>query len=276
MKPTVEQRLREYANTIDDAAARRVVEPAAPDATPIVSVRVAAARHRRPGMRRVAVAAVVAAVIVTAAAAIVGAQHGHTATTGPPPSTTIRPREDGLRVLFTRTAATGVVIVARTGLVPVAAADQAAGCPLIPVPSTQPANGDCAIGTAPGVEFDVSTGGHRFRATVLNRNIPPATGPDLEPMITLADIRQILPDGQSVLQARGPSPYLVVLHATDIAKVRVDPTRTSAAGFDEMRPVDGWAAFAAPASAVTPFDNPVQGLNRAGHVIQTTLPWRCC
>jgi len=277
MKPTAEQRLPEYANTLAEAAARSVGEFPAPDDAPIASLGTAATRNRGTGMRRVAVAVIVATFIVAAAAAtIVGRRHGHTARTGGPTSTTIHPSDDGLRALFTRTAATGIVIVARAGLVPVAASDQAAGCPAIPVPSTESANGDCASGKAPGVEFDFSTGGHMFRATVLNRNIPPATGPDLEPMITLADIREVLPDGRSVLQSVGRSPYLVILHATKIAKVRVDPTRTTAAGLDEMTPVNGWAAFAAPASSDTPFDNPVQGLNAAGQVIRTALPWRCC
>ncbi len=275
MKPTVEQRLHEYANTLDEAAARRVVEFPAPDDAPIASLGTAGTRNRGTGVRRVA--AIVATIIVAAAAAtIVATEHGHTATTDAPTSTTIRPRDDGLRALFTRTAATGIVIVARAGLVPVAAADQAAGCPVIPVPSTQTTNSDCAIGTAPGVEFDFSTGGRMFRATVLNRDIPHATGPDLEPMITLSDIRQILPNGQSVLQPAGRPPYLVILHAIKIAKVRVNPTRTTAAGLDEMTPVNGWAAFAAPASSDIPFDNTVQGLNPAGHVIETTQPWRCC
>jgi hypothetical protein len=181
-----------------------------------------------------------------------------------------------LQDLFSHTSPDGITVVARAGLVPVAAAEGAAGCPAIPVPTTRPANPYCAIGKAPGVQFEFSTGGHTFRATVLNRDIPPATGSDLEPMITLADIREVLPNGETVFQSDGPSPYLVVLHATKIATVRVDPTRTTAAGLDEMTPIDGWAAFAAPASSVTPFDNPTQGLNSTGTVIKTALPWRCC
>jgi hypothetical protein len=180
---------------------------------------------------------------------------------------------DGLRTLFTRRTATGIVIVAHAGLVPVAAASE---CPRVPVPSTQPANADCATGKLPGVEFDFSTGGHTFRATVLDRDIPPATGPDLEPMITLAEIREVLPDGESVLQPSGPSPYLVILHATKIAEVRIDPTRTSADGLDEMTPVDGWVAFAASSTSQDPFDTSVEGLDPAGRVIKTALPWRCC
>jgi hypothetical protein len=192
------------------------------------------------------------------------------------PTSTTGSGASGLQTLFTRTTSTGIVIVARAGLVPIAAADGAAGCPVIPDPTTQAGNSECAAGELPGVEFDFSTGGHTFRATVLDRDIPPATGPDLEPMITLADIREILPNGESVFTTV-PPPALVVLHATQIADVRVDPARTTATGLDEMAPVDGWVAFAAPAQTATaPFDNPVQGLDSAGNVVKATIPWRCC
>jgi hypothetical protein len=130
---------------------------------------------------------------------------------------------------------------------------------------------------APGVEFQYTADGHTYRATVLDRDTPHTPGPNLTPMITIALIRRVEPSGITVLWSGRSTPYLVILYATDLAKVRVNPTRTVSTGLDEMTPVNGWVAFAAPdSSPALPFDRSVEGLDTAGHVVTTAYPWRCC
>jgi hypothetical protein len=273
MNHTIEDRLRRYAATLDEASIARRDSPAARSDTTVVTLDRADGHARLARTRRFVAVAAVACVIV--GAATFGAlRRDHTASPAPETHRIVPSTNDGLRVLFKRTTPEGIVIVARAGLVPTA---EAAECPIVPIPRAQPVDRYCTNAKASGVEFQYTTSGHTYRATVLDRDIPTAVGPSLVPMITNALVREVQPNGVTVESSGRPSPYLVVLHATDLADVRIDPHRSATTGLDEMAPVDGWVAFAAHDTWTgIPFDNTVEGLNGVGHVTTTALPWRCC
>ena len=122
--------------------------------------------------------------------------------------------------------------------------------------------------------FRYSVGGHEFRMVVFDSEAPrPGSTQKLVPMVIVGQVEQVRSDGKAVYWP-GVSPYLVVMHATDVAKVRFNPHGGADGGFDEMTPVSGWVAFIAPDNSI--FGNKVAGLDAAGRVIATSLPWRCC
>ena len=109
---------------------------------------------------------------------------------------------------------------------------------------------------------------------VFDSDAPRAGFPEkLVPMVIVGQVEQVRSDGRAVYWP-GVPPYLVVMHATDVAKVRFHPHSGTAGGFDEMTPVSGRVAFVAPDNSI--FNNKVAGLDAAGRVIATSLPWRCC
>jgi hypothetical protein len=274
MNPTLEERLRVYANTLDAASVSRTAKTTKVHDTPVANLDNSEGRVRHLRKRSLVAAVAVVAVVFAAATTLVVVRSDHATTQARPTPSTVPLSSHGLRVLFDRTAPNGIRIVARVGLVPAA---EAAECPIVPVPHRQPSSPFCTNAKAQGVEFQYTVDGHTYRATVLDRDVPHTAGPNLVPMITLALIRQVRPNGTTVFVSGKLSPYLVVLHAADLAKVRVNPSRTASTGRDAMTPVSGWVAFAARGSfSANPLDRTVEGLDAAGRVVTTAYPWRCC
>jgi hypothetical protein len=269
---TVEERLRGYATTLDEAITAHRGPSARLDSLAPLDL----PDGPRPGarLRHVLVGVAAVGVLVATLTVIVDRQDRGPATT----ASTARmmpTRGDRSIVLFTRTVPTGIVFVARAGMVPVA---ETLGCPVVPVPAHRPPSPDCPRSRAHGVQFDYTVARHTYRITVLDRARRRATAPALEPVATLAMTREVFANGASVPWSGARLPAeMAVLHATGLAKVRVNPTRTTQRGFDEMAPIDGWAVFVnRAATADSTFDLRVEGVDAAGRVVTTALPWRCC
>jgi hypothetical protein len=157
---TLEERLRSYADTLDEITTARTAElPMRADAP--VALLPGDVSSRRGGMRRVLAVGVVIAIV--AAAVTIAVASGRHATTSPAPATvpkttaiTVPGGDDGLRPLFTRTTPDGIVITAR--VVQISPTETVDGCPWPPGASTRPV--DCR--KAPGVIFDYSVAGHEY------------------------------------------------------------------------------------------------------------------
>jgi hypothetical protein len=199
--------------------------------------------------------------------AILGPTHPMTTTTVEPPSTTL-PKRGALRTLFTHVSATGAIVIARTGLVSLAAAQEC------PVTATAPFSDlpGCSRLLADGVQFDSTAPGRPwYRLTVVAshydnpRLLQPAAG---------GPILQLRADGSTTV-TDSPQLLLAVFRVrAPVMAVRVTLTN----GTPELLvPVNGWAAVVADMPGGRfPFRVGVDGLGARGQVVATSQVLRCC
>jgi hypothetical protein len=173
-----------------------------------------------------------------------------------------------LQSLFTRTAPNGITIYASVGRVPIAAASE---CRVVPVPS--PGTALCPTGNTDGVQFDYASGAHHYRVTVLDNQLPRGDGPLLQPMTTAALVREVRPNGTTVLAAGSPT-AATVLYSRRVTSVSVRVlTRGGTSSYvDTMVPVLGWTAFPIPFTSEA---RDVQARTVDG-TTTNALPFRCC
>ncbi len=114
-----------------------------------------------------------------------------------------------------------------------------------------------------------------YRLTVVAGGFPVGASDALRPVAIASLIRLVRPDGSSVPDdTAARRPEIAAFRTTGIAAVRV---ALPAGGPDQMAPVDGWSAFAARTTVGAElFGMKVDGLDEAGRVIATSLPYRCC
>ncbi len=181
------------------------------------------------------------------------------------------PPSNGLRFLFSHTSSDALTVVARTGMVSTA---EAGDCPMIPVPEPSVRPG-CENTMRPGVEFDFSAPGMAwYRLTALDT--PLTASPALVPRAINSLLRVVHPDGSTTANSGDLPLTLAAFSTAGIDRVRV---RLSSGSFDEMKAIDGWAAFATfvgPGSGGFGAVGDAQGLDGHGKVIATTTPQRCC